>query len=192
MQVTFESTDTYTLEQFFTFLIETPDREYNRYELIHERIVISPPASYGHSSAEGQIGARIGSFVLDNKSGKVFGSSGGFVLPSGDVVQPDFAFIATERLQLQNQTKTDFIRVVPTLVIEILSPSTARQDWNDKKTIYERNGIEEYWVVDTANQTITVFHLVSGRFDAGSFFESSQDLASSVLPGFQCRVSELF
>jgi Uma2 family endonuclease len=40
------------------------------------------------------------------------------------------------------------LRIVPDLVVEVLSRKTASQDPGEKKAIYERNGVREYWLVD--------------------------------------------
>ncbi|MBQ6986181.1 MAG: Uma2 family endonuclease [Oscillibacter sp.] len=52
----------------------------------------------------------------------------------------------------------------PDLVVEILSPSTARRDRGPKMRTYERNGVREYWIVDPANRAIEQYILESGRF----------------------------
>jgi len=60
-----------------------------------------------------------------------------------------------------------FLRIVPNLVVEILSRATSRRDRSEKKDVYERNGIAEYWIVDPDKQAVTVFALTHGTYDAG-------------------------
>lgn len=83
------------------------------------------------------------------------------------------------------------MRIAPTLVVEILSPSTARRDQTEKKSIYERNGVEEYWLVDPDEQSVTVFVLRGGLYDAGTAYRSGL-VASVVLPALAIRVEEIF
>ena len=45
----------------------------------------------------------------------------------------------------------------PDLVIEILSPATAAKDLKDKFVLYERVGVEEYWIVHPAEKAVTVY-----------------------------------
>ncbi|SFA42454.1 Putative restriction endonuclease [Anoxybacillus pushchinoensis] len=45
------------------------------------------------------------------------------------------------------------------LVIEVLSPSTALKDYNEKFYIYQHYRITEYWIVDTANKMIHVYYI---------------------------------
>ncbi|MBI3302914.1 MAG: Uma2 family endonuclease [Deltaproteobacteria bacterium] len=81
---------------------------------------------------------------------------------------------------------------MPTLVVEILSPATARRDRTEKKRLYEMNGVEEYWLVDPEQREVTVFHLGEGRYDAGTRFGVRQKLRSCVLPGFEIPARSLF
>ena len=57
----------------------------------------------------------------------------------------------------------------PDLVLEVLSPSTARYDRGRKKDIYEACGVREYWIADPANKTLEQYVLMDGKlllFDA--------------------------
>jgi Uma2 family endonuclease len=74
---------------------------------------------------------------------------------------------------------------VPNLVVEILSPATAGRDRIEKKMIYETNGVDEYWLVDSHRKEITVFDLAKGKYDAGRRFAARQKLCSEVLVGFE-------
>lgn len=81
-------------------------------------------------------------------------------------------------------------RIVPTLVIEILSPATARRDRTEKRAICARNGIDEYWLVDPDRRCITVCTLAAGTYDDGRTFEAGP-VRSSVLPGLAVNVEDV-
>jgi Uma2 family endonuclease len=116
----------------------------------------------------------------------MFGSSAGYDLPSGDTLEPAASFISRERWSKGPQPRRgQFLKIAPNLVVEILSPATARRDRNEKKTIYEANGVDEYWLVDPQRREITVFHLAAGKYDDGKRFEARQKLRSEVLAGFE-------
>ena len=53
----------------------------------------------------------------------------------------------------------------PDLIIEVTSPGTATRDWKDKFDLYEENGVGEYWIVDPAGQSLSVFVLVADTAD---------------------------
>lgn len=69
-------------------------------------------------------------------------------------VQPDILFIAKERLDIIGE---NWISGAPDLVIEILSPSTAKRDRTLKLNLYQRQGVAEYWIVDPETETVEVW-----------------------------------
>jgi len=192
-ETAFISTETFTQKTFRRWVDCRPMADLNRYELVNGRIVTSPPAGWGHGEIEAN-GIRIlGDFVERHNLGKVFGSSTGYDLPSGDTVEPDAAFVSHERWAAGPQVRRgQFLKIVPTLVVEILSPATARRDRTEKKRLYEMNGVEEYWLVDQDRREVTVFHLTERRYDAGTRFSIRQKLRSVVLPEFEAPVRVLF
>lgn len=60
--------------------------------------------------------------------------------------------------------ETDGVHGAPDLAVEVLSPSTWRNDRGDKKDAYERHGVREYWIVDPANRLIEQYVSENGRF----------------------------
>ena len=135
----------------------------------------------------------LGGWVRAKRLGIVFDSSQGFELPSGDTVEPDHSFVSRERWEAAPRPEPGkFPRVVPDLIAEVLSPSTALRDRGEKKGIYERNGVREYWLVDTRAREVTVFHLREGRYDTGAVFTETERCRSELLPGLDFDVAELF
>jgi Uma2 family endonuclease len=53
----------------------------------------------------------------------------------------------------------------PSLVIEVVSPSTERDDYRAKHTEYSVLNIEEYWIVDPEAEKVTICTLVEGRYE---------------------------
>src|SRR5712691_1622264 len=192
-ETAFISTETFTQKTLRRWVDCRPMADLNRYELVDGRIVMSPPAGWGHGEIEAK-GIRIlGDFVERHNLGKVFGSSTGYDLPSGDTVEPDAAFVSHERWAAGPQVRRgQFLKIVPTLVVEILSPATARRDRTEKKRLYEANGVEEYWLVDPDRREVVVFRLVRGKYTPGTRYTANQTLRSRVLPGCALAVRSLF
>jgi Uma2 family endonuclease len=190
-ETAFISDQQFSQEAFQRWLDELPRGDVNHYELINGRIVMTPPAGWPHAQVETALAWIIKDHVARRKLGVVLGSSAGFDLPSGDTIEPDLAYIAADRFAAGPQpVRGQFLRIVPTLVVEIVSPSTARRDQTEKKDVYARNGVEEYWIVDADRRTVTVFHLSGGNFDAGEAF-SSGPVQSRVLPDLHAAVEEI-
>ena len=84
---------------------------------------------------------------------------------------------------------------MPDLAIEIRSPSTWRYDVGAKKAAYERHGLPELWLVDTAAEAVLVFRrsIPGARtFDVALELDREAVLESPLLPGFALAVAELF
>ena len=84
---------------------------------------------------------------------------------------------------------------VPDLAVEVRSPSTWRFDIGRKKDNYERHGVAELWLVDTAADVVFVFrrsHPQAPHFDVSLDDGSDQTLTSPMLAGFSLPVGEVF
>jgi Uma2 family endonuclease len=192
-QTAFVSTETFTQKEFKRWLDERPASDINHYELLRGRIVMSPPAGWPHGSVGANLLAPMVYFVRAHGLGQVMDSSTGYDLPSGDTVEPDISFISAARFAAGPAPQPGkFLRIVPNLVAEILSPATAQKDQTEKKAIYAENGVEEYWIVDSKRREITVFPLSGKRFGRGAVYTARDTLHSRVLDGFLLRVGEAF
>src|SRR3990172_8882761 len=169
LELTFESTAPMTQGEFFEWVDDRSRWDPNHYELLNGRAVMNPPAGYPHGEIDANVIRLLGGFVAERRLGKVFGSSQGFELPSGDTLEPDASFVSRERWQSAPLPEPGkFLRVVPDLVVEIISASTASRDRGEKKAIYERNRVREYWLLDWRTRELTLFNLVGDRFDEGT------------------------
>ena len=119
------------------------------------------------------------------------GSSQGFWLPSGDVVQPDHTFMSHERLRIANPEDGELLEAAPDLVVEVLSRPSMMRDRGEKRAIYERNNVLEYWLVDPLPKTLTTYALDNGRFGAALEMGETERYHSPAL-GLSFQVRALF
>ena len=105
-----------------------------------------------------------------------------------DVVQPDICVICDlEKLDDKGCLGA------PDFIIEVLSPSTLKYDWNYKFNLYEAAGVREYWIIDPKPKVINVFILQSdGKYDLGTVYESGQKAPVHILEGLEIDLNELF
>ena len=191
-ETAFRSDEHFDQKQFRRWLDARPASDINHYELINGRIIMTPPAGWPHGGVEAALVSPLMQHVQSRKLGVVLGSSAGYDLPSGDTVEPDVSFIAIRRLAAgPKPVAGKFLRIVPNLVVEILSPTTARKDRIDKKRVYERNGVDEYWIVDPARKQVTVFHRGKRGYSAG-VSATAGIIRSRVLPELGLSVKDLF
>ena len=103
------------------------------------------------------------------------------------VVQPDL-FIVCDRSKLDEKGSC---RGAPDMVVEVLSPSTARHDSLVKLRLYQNAGVREYWIVDPDNRTVMVNVLENGKY-AITWYDEDEAVPIFVLEGFQVNLRELF
>lgn len=75
-----------------------------------------------------------------------------------NIVQPDILVFCDP----ENIDEKGKYHGVPTLVVEVLSPSTRGKDFIKKLSLYALSGVKEYWIVDTDNGAVTVYDLNGG------------------------------
>ena len=109
-------------------------------------------------------------------------------LSPAHVLVPDVLFVRRERSHI---LAGKVIEGPPDIVVEILSPSTRRRDPTDKRRLYERFGVLEYWVVDPVARTITVNVLENGRYTSAVYREGDT-IRTTILPGLEIDVAALF
>ena len=121
--------------------------------------------------------------------GKVFAAPLDVYLSRHDVVQPDLFYIAKERLTI---IREDGIYGAPDLVVEVLSPATARIDRTRKMELYRQAGAKEAWLVEALSHRIISLGLSPDTEDSVRIWSGRQKLVSPVLPGFEVEVSTIF
>ena len=102
------------------------------------------------------------------------------------VVQPDIVFISHARRDIVR----DRIWGAPDLVVEILSPSTARRDRTIKLAWYRRYDVRECWLVDLASRAVEVVELRSTT--PARRFIGPEPIRSSVLPRWTLSTDRIF
>jgi Uma2 family endonuclease len=85
-----------------------------------------------------------------------------------------------------------FVEGAPDLVIEIISPSSLDIDTTEKKELYARFGVPEYWIVAPELKLIEVFSLEGGTYKLNNFALESGTVTSRLLPGFSVALETIF
>jgi len=158
-----------------------------RVELIDGEFFMSPSPRERHQSIVLRLARLLADFVEKGRRGMVYIAPFDVHLPSGDVVQPDVIYVS----QARSGIIQDWIRGVPDLLIEVLSPETPERDRIVKRDRYAQNGVREYWIVDPMDPTVEIFRSRRGRSLEAGYFEKGDPIVSAVLPGFRPRVGEL-
>lgn len=174
--------------------LKWPDEE--RWEIIDGvPYDMSPAPSTKHQSVSMELGRQLANYLL-GKECQVFAAPFDVRLPQGDekdedienVVQPDLSVVC-------DLSKLDErgCKGAPNLVVEIISPSTAKKELNEKFNLYERSGAPEYWVVFPKFNVIVVYSLDDeGKYQKTGDFAADQILTSELFPGLEIKLEDVF
>jgi Uma2 family endonuclease len=177
----------YTVEDFRK--MENLD-ENHYYELIDGEIVKKSSPHFEHQRASGRIFLKLQTFVLNKKLGEAFYAPMDVYLDTFNFYQPDLLFISEANKGIL--TDEGIVEGVPDLVIEILSPSTGKNDRGKKMQAYEFHGVQEYWIVDLANRIIEVYVLENKRFILHSYCLEKEKVVSKLFKELDLSGEEIF
>ena len=115
----------------------------NRYELFDGELLVTPAPSGPHQVALGRLFSAIAPYVAAHGLGETLWSPADLDLGTGQVSQPDLFVVPFLPPDCDWRNFPN-----PVLIVEVLSPSTARADRLVKRRRFQRAGIPEYWIVD--------------------------------------------
>ena len=169
--------------------------EQERWELIDgEAYDMSPAPSTIHQSVSFQLGLVLGNFFRDRRC-RVLAAPVDVLLPRSDevnaavhtVVQPDLLVVCDREKILER-----VVRGTPDLVVEVLSPSTAKKDEGIKRDRYEQAAVAEYWLVHPVDHTVLRYSLVEGRYGRPDVFGEGDAMTSTRFPDLVVNWDEVF
>jgi Uma2 family endonuclease len=120
-----------------------------RREILGGELYVTPSPTTRHQKISFRLGRLFEDYV--EQAGGDFYLALDTVLSAQNVVEPDVIYIAPERMHTLGRKS---VLGVPSLVVEVLSPSTKGIDRGRKREIYARFRIPEYWIVDPEANTI--------------------------------------
>jgi Uma2 family endonuclease len=163
----------------------------NRYELIEGELFVSRAPRLFHQVVVGNAFSEIRNFLDNHPLGLVVYGPGVIFSQFSGVI-PDVVFITNE--QRGDIASGDKITGAPSLVIEVLSPGVEneRRDRIAKRALYAKYGVKEYWIIDCESRAIEVYVLEAQTLKFAAVFKETDEITSSVLPGFHCKVAAIF
>jgi len=179
-----------TIEPYFTYGDYVLWQGDERWELIDGKaFLMSPSPSRAHQSTLLALARQIADH-LEGQPCDVYVAPFDVRFPKEDepdsgvdtVLQPDLVVVC-------DPSKLDKAgcRGAPDWVIEILSPSTSIRDRKQKRDVYERHGVREYWVVDPETRTVAIHRLVEGSFAGVEVRHARGRFGPSLFPDLSIR-----
>ncbi len=161
------------------------------FQLVRGELFKSPSPRFWHQEIALNIASSIREHLRRNRGlGEVIISPSDVELTDDDVYQPDIYFVSADRLAevITEQGASG----APDLVIEVLSPSTAKLDLGPKAEVYGAAGVKEMWVVNGRDKQIPIYFLQSGELVLSRTLKISDTIETSLIPGWRLQVAEIF
>jgi len=149
-------------------------------QLINGQVIIPMPPTLNHQTIVGNVFFLFKKIATESKE-LAFVAPAEVWLDDDNVYEPDVIYISSDNMPIAQE---DAMRVkgAPDLVVEVLSPSTAKYDRGVKYQAYESHVIREYWIIDPPNETVEVWDSnQNGKFDRKRIFSVEDSFDSQVL-----------
>ena len=163
----------------------------NRYELFEGEIFVSRAPSLSHQRVLINIVGLLLDYLKQNPTGEVLPTPG-VIFDEFNSAIPDIVFITRE--QVNDIGSGERILKAPALAIEIVSPGkeNARRDREVKRQVYGKFGVKEYWIANPELRALEIFRLKRRTLTLAATLTDEDEVSSPVLPGFKCKVSQVF
>lgn len=174
----------YTYEDY----CRLPDDGY-RYEILDGELIREPAPRPLHQIVVKNLLLLLDAAASRDCLGIVLTSPLDVLLSEDNLVQPDVVFIPRDRWDLITEAN---VQGAPALVIEVLSLQSVSRDRERKRRVYERFGVQEYWIVDPWERRIERLVLGEGGFGDPEVLGEGDTLTTPLLPGLRFDVRRVF
>jgi D-threonine aldolase len=162
-----------------------------RYELLDGQLIELPDLGADGSLVVATVLTLLRQFSYEKKLGAVLGSECAYQIFGANanrVRRPDGAFVRRGRLP-DDRAPRGVVRIVPDLVVEVVSPKDSAEDVDQRVTDFLGAGVPLVWVVFPRTKQVHVFH---GGRNALRLAATEELTGEEILPGFSCPVGVLF
>jgi Uma2 family endonuclease len=122
----------------------------NRYEVVYGELLVTPAPRLGHQELVGRLYERLREYLRREPVGHVLFSPADISWDAETLVQPDLFVASLEEVRTLNWSRVRTLL----LIVEVLSPTTARYDRFTKRKRYQAAGVPVYWIVDEGSRTV--------------------------------------
>ena len=159
------------------------------WELVDGVLEQMPPPTFDHQNLIDFLVSMINLFQMGLPAPVGWAVSGiGVVLAERRAPTPDMVYLRAERAHL---VQGSFVEGVPDIIVEALSSDRAR-DLVMKRRWYAEAGIPEYWILDPANNSLTILSLSGGEYTTIATLGGGDTLTTPTIPGFVLPLERLF
>ena len=162
--------------------------EGDKAEFINGEVIMHSPVKLQHAEASGFLYPLLQCFILKHDLGSAF-TEKIMVQLTRNSYEPDIVFFNPEKLKSFNTNQMLF--PAPDFVVEILSPSTEKNDRGIKMEDYALHKVTEYWIIDPAKKTVEQYLLHGEKYQL-EFKGKNGIITSKAIKGFAINAKAVF
>jgi Uma2 family endonuclease len=125
----------------------------NRYEVVHGELLVTPAPRGWHQELIGRLHVLVRTYLERERVGHPILAPADVSLAPDTLVQPDLFVVPLDEARALDWARIRHLL----LVIEVLSPSSARGDRFAKRRWYQENGVPLYWIVDGDERQVEIW-----------------------------------
>jgi Uma2 family endonuclease len=167
----------------FSEYLKLPEDDPQKYEMMEGELYVMPQPRPKHQRVAIRLGRLLDEFVESRQLGRIYDPIN-LYLDEVNYVHPDLSYFTAEQAAVLDDEVA--VRLVPPLVVEMLSPSTGDKDRDQKRRWYANLGVLEYWLVDLDREVVEVIDLRTGAAT------QTDPVRSIVLTGLELRLARIF
>jgi len=156
-------------------------------EILDGELVVTPSPAPVHQRVSKRLQRQLEAYFEARRLGEVFNAPLDTILGPHDIVEPDL-LVVTDPAAISNRA----IERPPALVVEILSPSTAGLDRNQKRRRYAASGVAHCWLVDIENRHVACLRLAGDQYEVAAEGRGTDPLTHPDWPGLTIDLAELW
>lgn len=161
-----------------------------RCEIFNGNLIMAPSPFSEHQQVSSKLEFEIKNSIKGRLKAILLHAPMDVVFDKSNVYQPDIIYISEKNKHLVSKGKP--IMGIPDMVVEILSKGSIIYDRIEKYNLYEKFGVEEYWIVDPQNQSVEVYTLENAKYELYSSAEIKGIVKSKIIEGFSLEIEDIF
>lgn len=170
-----------------------PMHDGNRYELIGGDVHVTTQPHPEHQRIMCLLYMELATWSTQHGAGTAY-IAPDVIFSARDAVVPDVVWVSAERAPAIIDLADGKLYGAPDLVIEILSRGreNERRYRETKRDLYDRFGVDEYWIIDRFARQVAVYWRVADQLQRVAQLGNADTLASPLLPDFTCPIASMF
>lgn len=163
--------------------------EQTKAEFINGKIIMHSPAKRIHITVSMRLSYLMHDYVSKYDLGEVLVEKA-MVTLTRNSYEPDICYWRKEIAATFQDN--DMLFPVPTLIVEILSPSTQKNDRGIKFVDYAAHGVAEYWIIDPKTKTLEQYILSPTGFELHAKISRKGKVKAKAISGFKFKLQDIF